>query len=646
MNIIKKFGLIFLLNISFVHHVLALAEGGNVPVVYPPKSAYFPLDNIRLLDSPFKDLQQRGKDYLLWLNPDSLLHFYRIEAGLQPKAAPYAGWESQDVWGGGPLRGGFLGFYLSSVSMMYQSTGDKELLKRLKYVLKELKLCQQVGGDGFLLGVKDGRKLFKEVAFGNIVTSQPMVNGSWAPVYLLNKMLLGLSAAYTQCGLQEALPLMKELADWFGTQVLDHLTDEQVQQVLVCEHGSINESYVDVYELTGEKRFLDWAYRLHDKAMWVPLSEGKDILYGWHANTQIPKFTGFYKYYESTGDKRFLNAATNFWQIVAHNHTWVIGGNSTGEHFFHKEEFAKKVLEEGGPETCNSVNMLRLTEALFACQPNAEKAAYYERVLFNHILSAYDPQKGMCCYYTSMRPGHYRIYASRDSSFWCCTHTGLESPAKLGRFIYSHESENIRVNLFIPSVLSWKEGGVELIQQNKLPESDEVQFTLNLKRKRRFVLYIRKPDWAMNPVLEINGKIESVAVDSDGYWVIDKEWKCSNTITLRLPMQVYTEVLAECNQYVSLLYGPFVLAGHLGKEKLPATFWGKMNNVATDTIDLKKIPVFHVSKSTVPALLKRVSDEPLIFSVQAEGFENIPIEPFYKIHFERYVIYWPIRVLP
>lgn len=642
MNIILKWSLLLSLSIGLAQPATA-ATGEKTPL---SRSAYFPLNNVRLLDSPFRDLQQQGKDYLLWLNPDSLLHFYRVEAGLPPKAAPYAGWESQDVWGGGPLRGAFLSFYLSSVSMMYQSTGDKELLKRLKYVLKELEHCQQAGGDGFLLGVKDGRKLFREVAAGNIETTQPTVNGSWAPVYLLNKMQLGLSAAYTQCGLQEALPLMTKLADWFGLEVLDKLTDEQIQKLLVCEQGSINESFVDVFELTGEKRFLDWAYRLHDKTMWIPLSEGKDILYGWHANTLIPKFTGFYRYYEATGDKRFQKAATNFWQIVARNHTWVIGGNSTGEHFFPKKEFAKKVLEQGGPETCNSVNMLRLTEALFAHQPDAEKAAYYERVLSNHILSAYDPQKGMCCYYTSMRPAHYRIYASRDSSFWCCTHTGLESPAKLGRFIYSRQGKDIRVNLFIPSVLSQKEAGVELIQENKLPESDIVQFTLNVKKKQRFTLYIRKPEWATNPVLKIDGKVESPALGSDGYWAIDKEWNRTHTITLQLPMQVYSESLPGNDQYASLLYGPYVLAGRMGKENLPASFWGTMNNVATDTVDLKDLPALHHSEAALPTLLKRVSDNPLTFRMQTKGFEHIPIVPFHSIHFERYTIYWPVDLIP
>lgn len=622
-----------------------LASGQTFPKMSPvitPQAAYFSLNKVRLLDSPFKDLQQKGKEYLLWLNPDSLLHFYRIEAGLPAKAKPYAGWESQDVWGAGPLRGGFLGFYLSSLSMMYQSTGDKELLKRLRYTIKELEACQHAGKDGFLLGLKGGRELFDDVVSGRIETSNPKVNEAWAPVYLINKMMLGLSAAYAQCAQKEALPILIRLGDWFGREVIDKLTDEQLQKLLVCEHGSINESFVEVYELTGEQRFLKWAGRLNDQAMWIPLSKGKDILFGWHANTQIPKFTGFLKYYMYTGDERFSKAACNFWDITTRNYTWVIGGNSTGEHFFPKEEFEQRLLLIGGPETCNSVNMLRLTEALFSNRPAAKMATYYERVLFNHILSAYDPVQGMCCYFTSMRPGHYRSYASRDSSFWCCGHTGLESPAKLGKFIYSRQGRDIKVNLFIPSTLKWVERGIELTQHNCIPESDRMKFVLNVKRKQRFVLRIRKPAWTENATLHINGEEVVPLVDADGYWTIDREWGQRNTIDLRMPMNVYVEKLIGSEKYVALLYGPYVLAGRMGKEMLPKTFWSTMDNTARNEIVMTNIPDFTGQADSISRYVRPIAKSPLRFEIHKKGFENIVIEPFYKIHFERYSVYWPI----
>ncbi|WP_455592229.1 beta-L-arabinofuranosidase domain-containing protein [Bacteroides sp.] len=619
------------------------AQHIKVRPVVKPQATYFPLNEVTLLDSPFKDLQQKGLDYLLWLNPDSLLHFYRIEAGLPPKAGAYAGWESQDVWGAGPLRGGFLGFYLSSVSMMYQATGNRELLKRLRYVLKELTTCQNAGKDGFLLGVKDGRELFRQVASGKIETDNPTVNAAWAPVYLINKMLLGLSAAYVQCGQKEALPIMVRLADWFGHEVLDKLTDAQIQKLLICEHGSINESYVEAYELTGQKRFLEWARRLNDEAMWIPLSQGKDILFGWHANTQIPKFTGFEKYYTFTGDKRFAVAARNFWDIVTNNHTWVIGGNSTGEHFFPKETFSEKLLQIGGPETCNSVNMLRLTEALFAVEPDAVKSAYYERVLFNHILSAYDPVKGMCCYFTPMRPGHYRIYASRDSSFWCCGHTGLESPAKLGKFIYSRQGNDLLVNLFIPSSVSWKEQGIRFVQQHCLPENDSVRFTLTIRNKKKFRLRIRRPAWTQGATLTIDGEEVSLATDALGYWIVEREWNNRNTLVLHLPMKIYTEALPGNPTYQAMLYGPYVLVGRMGCEDLPHSFWSTMDNTARNITDLNKVPTFPVSVESIPSFIKREPGQPLRFRITLNSFDKVTLEPFHKIHFERYAVYWKVN---
>ena len=279
--------------------------------------------------------------------------------------------------------------------------------------------------------------------------------------------------------------------------------------------------------------------------------------------------------------------------------------------------------------------MLRLTESLFCQYPDAAKASYYERVLFNHILSAYDPEKGMCCYFTSMRPGHYRIYASRDSSFWCCGHTGLESPAKLGKFIYSHPKKiidgdpDIRVNLFIPSILSWKEKGIELVQQNRLPESEQVNFMLNLKKKQELILRIRKPDWVDKATFIINGKVEYPILDKDGYWVVNRAWGRKNKIILQLPMHVYVESLMGSDRYAALLYGPYVLAGRMGTENLPTTFWGKMNNTAMNKIDLNKIPVFRMPLKQIPAYVKE--------------FDNVVVEPFYKVHFERYAVYWPIN---
>jgi len=636
---IRKISLIFL---PFLLITCSPKQVDKVEPVIKPQVEYFNPQEVKLLDGLLLKLQEQGKDYLLWLDSDSLLHFFYVEAGIEPKAKPYAGWESQDVWGVGSLRGGFMGYYLSSLAMMYAETGDKSLLNKLQYTLSELDKCQNAGKDGYILGVKDGRQLFADVTEGKIETNNPTVNGAWAPLYLINKMMHGFSTAYRLCGEEKALQLLTRFADWFGYEVLDKLTEDQVQKLLICEHGSVNESFVDVYALTGDKKYLEWARKLNDKAMWEPLSKNDDILHGWHANTQIPKFTGFEKYYAYTGDERFEKAALNFWDIVTRQHTWVIGGNSTGEHFFPTDEFEKRVLLPGGPETCNSVNMMRLTEALFAYYPESKRADYYERVLLNHILSAYDEEKGMCCYFTPMRPAHYRIYGSADSSFWCCNQSGLETPAKLSKFIYTKKNNDLMVNLFVPSSVNWQEKGIELVQEANLPESSVVKLTLNVKDNKDMTLLIRKPYWSSNTQIKVNDILVKPDMNPDGYWVLKQEWKEKNVIEIDFSLDIHTEFLPGSDKYIALMYGPYVLAGRMGKENLPDSFWGKIDNGANNQISIPDKSKLPYSETSVSEYIHKRNDNPLTFSIDKKGYEDVKLEPFYRIHFERYTIYWPI----
>ena len=398
-----------------------------------------------------------------------------------------------------------------------------------------------------------------------------------------------------------------------------------------------------MYELTGESRYLEWAGRLNDRSMWVPLSEGRDILNGWHANTQIPKFTGFEKFYVHTGDERFDRAARNFWEIVTTRHSWVIGGNSTGEHFFPESRFEEKVLKQGGPETCNSVNMMRLTEALFAQRPDVRMAEYYERVLLNHILSAYDPCKGMCVYFTPMRPAHYRVYGSEDHSFWCCNQSGLETPAKLNRMVFTKQGRDLMVNLFVPAAVTWKERHVSLIQQASMPESPEVTLILKTGRDRELGLLVRKPSWSPEAVLTLNGRTIAPETDSAGYWVVREPWSGTDTLKIGFSPRITAEKLPGSERYSALLYGPYVLAGRMGKDSLPASFWRGIDNGANNVIPMPERTFVPWTAETIASHVVKTGDDPLTFGFEGKVFRGIGIEPFYRIHFERYTIYWPVK---
>ena len=629
----------------------ATAEAADTKIVVnpvqPAQRTLFSLTDVRLGDSQFKDIQELDHAYLLSLEPERLLSWFRREAGLAPDAPAYPFWESEDVWGGGPLAGHIMGFSLSSMSMMYEATGDEALKRKIEKMVRGLKECQDAQGDGYLLATINGRRIFEEVVSGKFTTNNPTINGVWEPVYIMNKIMLGLYNAYLSCDLPQAKDVLVKMADWFGYQVLDKLTYEQIQELLVCEHGSINESYITVYEITGDKKYLKWAKLLNDEDMLIPAAEERDILNGWHANTQIPKFTGFEKVYNYTQEDKYTRAAQFFWETVVDKHTWVIGGNSTGDHFFPVDQFEKRVPSDGGPESCNSVNMMRLTETLYQDYGRMKMVDYYERVLYNHILANYDPHEGMCTYYTSMRPAHYRIYGTQHHSFWCCTGTGMEAPAKFGKMIYAHQGSELYVNLFMPSELNWKDKGVKLVQNTDFPDNNKVVFVINTAAGAHFTLNIRKPHWstAKKMTVWVNGKKMQLAPNTEGYVQLDRSWSNGDKVEVELTPQVTVEYLKGSDKYAAFLYGPVVLAAKVDNNGLEEAYSFRFpkRTVATLEIPMLTAPALIGSLDKIKKAVSRKSDKELVFECSSEvASTTFELIPFNRIHFNRYAIYFPL----
>jgi DUF1680 family protein len=619
-------------------------DSTGVSRIYPQKINLFSLADIRLLDGEFKHIMDLDHKYLLSLEPDRLASWFRREAGLIPKAPPYPFWESEDVWGKGPLAGHIMGFYLSSMSMMYQSTGDTAILGKLNYTLQELNECQQANGDGYLLATINGRQVFQDVVVKNFTTSNPLINDSWEPVYIMNKIMLGLYGVYTRCNLPLAKSIFLNMADWFGDSVLNKLSHDDIQKLLVCEHGSINESYINAYTVSGNKKYLNWAKELNDEDMWVPMSEKKDILNGWHANTQIPKFTGFENVYDYTGDTRMTEAARFFWSTVVSKHTWSIGGNSTGEHFFAVKQFEERLPLLGGPESCNSVNMLRLTEILYKDYAEPDKIDYYERVLFNHILSNYDPEEGMCVYFTSMRPGHYKVYGTEFNSFWCCTGTGLESPAKFSQMIYAYDSSNLYVNLFIPSKVTWREKNISFTQNTQFPDDNNTTLTVAADKPVFLSVKIRHPKWLNTSSLPItiNGKSLVVASEPGGYAEIKRVWKNGDKISVTLNSKITVEPLIGSDKYLSVFYGPIAMAAQIENHGLTKEdFRSARGTVALKEIPLSEAPSFTGDYNTIAEnIIKEKSSGLVLLTTDQITGKPVKLIPFNRIHFNRYAVYF------
>ena len=576
------------------------------------------------------------------LNPDRLLAPFLREAGLTPKEASYGNWESTG------LDGHIGGHYLTALALMFAATGDEEVLKRLNYFVAELKRCQSSNGDGYIGGVPGGVTAWHDIAQGKLQADGFSVNGKWVPWYNLHKLYAGLRDAYVHGGNQDARAMLIALCDW-TLALTSHLNDEQMQNMLRCEHGGMNEVLADVSQMTGQQKYMDLAIRFSHQAILRPLEDGEDRLTGLHANTQIPKVIGFKRIGDITGRRDWQKAAQFFWQTVHDHRTVAIGGNSVKEHFHDQKDFSPMIEEVEGPETCNTYNMLKLTGLLFQGDPKASYADYYERALYNHILGSQRPQSGGFVYFTPMRPNHYRVYSQPQQGMWCCVGSGLENHAKYGEFIYAHRGDNLYVNLFIPSTLDWRERGVTIRQSNRFP--DEASSTITVKGNKTFTLKIRYPEWVEAGALRIavNGKPFAASVGADRYVSVRRQWRDGDKVDIALPMKTRLEQMPDKSNYYAVLHGPVVLAAKTNPfpdEKLNfLADDSRMGHIASGPVSpLQAAPVLVSDSAAFAGRFKPVPGLPLTFVAPGlvQGKEGSTVfVPFFRVHEARYMIYWP-----
>jgi DUF1680 family protein len=623
----------------------------------------FPLRDVRLGPSPFLQAQATDLHYLMALEPDRLAAPFLREAGLAPKAPSYGNWESSG------LDGHMGGHYLSALALMYASTGDEEVKRRLDYFVAELKRAQQANDEGelrgYLGGIPGGRAAWRDIAAGKLQADNFSVNGKWVPWYNLHKLFAGLRDAYRYAGNQDARTMLVKLSDW-TLRLTSHLSDAQMQAMLKSEHGGMNEVLADVYQMTGERKYLDLALRFSDRRILQPLEKGQDPLTGLHAKTQIPKVIGFERIATLSGDaatrRDMAHAAEFFWQTVVENRTVAIGGNSVKEHFHDAHDFSPMIEEVEGPETCNTYNMLKLTEMLFARSDKAVYADYYERALYNHILASQRPDSGGFVYFTPMRPNQYRVYSQVDQAMWCCVGSGIESHAKYGEFIYAHEGSGkeaaLFVNLFIPSTLAWKEQGVRIVQANRFPDEAGTHITVDDvgaagSKGARFMLKIRYPAWVApgRLALRVNGKPVRADAGPGGYVGIERAWRKGDRVDVDLPMTTRLEQMPDKSRYYAVLHGPIVLAAKT--DPFPGEH---LNFLADDTrmghvpagqvCPLEAAPTFVADSTDFIKRFKPVPGKPLTFTapaglVQGGAGASAEFIPFFRLHDARYVVYWP-----
>jgi uncharacterized protein len=606
-----------------------------------------------VLGGPLKQAQDLTAKYLLELEPDRMLAYYRVRAGLPQKAEPYAGWDG----GGRNLTGHIAGHHLSAVSLMYLATGDARFKSRADYVVRELKTVQDKHGDGYLSALEGGREAFAALSKGDIRSAAFDLNGLWSPWYTLHKTFAGLRDAYRHTGNRTALDVETKFARW-AEGVLAPLTDAQVAKMLNTEHGGMNEVLADLAVDTGDHRWLDLSYRFEHHEFTDALKRHQDNLWGKHGNCQIPKLIGSATRYAHTGDAGDLMAASFFWDRVTQHHSYVTGGHGLAEYFGPPDEIGARV-DGRACESCNTYNMLKLTRRLFSFRPDAFYADFQERAIFNHALASIDPESGRTSYMVPVGHGVQQEYQEMLRSFTCCVGTGMENHGLYGDGLYYESDDTLWVNLFVPSTAHFTLGAVRLAMETSFPDGDEATIHLTLPAPKAFTLALRRPSWAGDGFgVAVNGQtieqpllatlragaaggrnvgLDTTSLQPSSYVELARTWKTGDTIDVTLPKSVRLEPTPDMREVVAIMWGPLALAADHGPR----------NNGRDESAPAAPVPVLVAADRPVAGWLV---PEAKAGDFRAQGVARLAADPtatpadlsftpFYRTHRRRYSVY-------
>ena len=500
----------------------------------------------------------------------------------------------------------------------------REAKEKLDYTISSLKEIQRA--DGYLGGSPSTPFDTVFSAKGNFSVERFSLADWWVPWYSIHKIYAGLLDAFIFAQNEDALKIVTKMADW-AIEGTSKMSDEEIQKMLYCEHGGMLKVFADLYGITKNEKYLKEAERWIHKEIFEPLRQQKDVLQGYHANTQIPKILGLCRLYELTQKNEYRTAVEFFFKTVTENRSYAIGGNSKGEHF---GKLLDEPLARDTAETCNTYNMLELAEHIFAWNKDSRTADFYERAIYNHILSSQDPKSGAKTYFVSLQPASFKVYGSHDNAMWCCTGTGLENPERYNRFVASEYDDTLFVNLFIPSTIKTKFGWT-LSLETDFPYSDELSIRVLHAGEKPLSLKVRNPSWT---------KKESSAAQSDylNYGALTAD----TNISLRFPMNLYLRHTRDGSGNFSVFFGPIVLAAELQDLKIPVDIVDEQLVYINDAP--LSVPYVTCAQESPEKWISTLDRSKLLFKIDSkylsDGKTQFLLKPFYQIHHARYCAYF------
>jgi len=556
----------------------------------------FAYSQVRLTSGPLADMYRRLHAHYLKLDEDRLLKVYRQRAGLPAPGRDMGGWYDAD----GFVPGHLLGQFISGLSRLHAATGDPEAAAKVRRLVTGYRATFE----------KDGNPYASPKAF------------TWA-CYILDKYVIGLLDAAIFASSEEARALLPRVIQAAVPSIPNHLHDRiGVREPPYDEPYVLPENLFKAYELTGERRLLDMAkLYLLDRGFFDSLAAGDNVLPGKHGYSHVIALSSGAKAYEMLGDEKYLLAIRNAWDMIEQTQQFASGAWAPKEMFVqpHSGELAASLTttHDHYETPCCFYAHAKLARYLTAFTGDARYGDGLERVLFNTILGALDPDDdGGYFYYSDYHARAKKGYYQRK---WpCCAGTLLQSIADYPLDIYFQDSRGVYVNLYAGSEVRWKHNGVpvKLTQNTTYPETEHIEIRVEPESPVELAISMRIPRWLDRPPrISLNGKATSEPAEPGSFFTINRRWRKGDTIELTLPFSFRAIPIDDRNpDIVAVMRGPVMLT-------------------AVDAPD----PL--IAGAAALTRMTPVAGKPLEFDCQtADG--KVRMRPFYQLQRETYSTYF------
>jgi hypothetical protein len=215
-------------------------------------------------------------------------------------------------------------------------------------------------------------------------------------------------------------------------------------------------------------------------------------------------------------------------------------------------------------ETCAAIGLVLWCHRMLQIECDAQYADVMERALYNGVLSSVS-QDGITFFYVNPLANQGDLTRQEWFSCACCPTNITRLLASLGLYIYSQNEHEVAVHLYIQGTVQFNMQGqaIRLRQQTQYPWSELVTFTVELEEPMIFALRLRIPGWSSDAILLVNDEpIDVLALSKNGYVRIERTWKHSDQVSLRLPMPLvrmyaHPEIVANIG-LVALQRGPII----------------------------------------------------------------------------------------